>query len=110
MDAELGCRSSHPCWLSLPIPLYPNLPRGQVAAQLDPETDAELGLPDMVGGYHSIYPLEDSAAAAEHVSPALGVSTLLLKGILTADGVPYALRRVDPRQVTPHVQPPSGKL
>ena len=33
----------------------------QVLAELDPEADAELGLPDMVGQYHSIYPLEDVA-------------------------------------------------
>ncbi len=33
----------------------------QVLAELDPEADAELGLPDMVGQYHCIYPLEDVA-------------------------------------------------
>ena len=77
----------------------------QVAAQLNPDTDAELGLPDMVGAYHSIYPLEDTAAAAEHVSAALHVSTLLVKGILTADGAPYTLRRIDPRKVTPTRRP-----
>ena len=33
----------------------------QVLAELDPEADAELGLPEMVGQYHSIYPLEDVA-------------------------------------------------
>lgn len=71
----------------------------QVAAQLNPDTDAELGLPDMVGYYHSIYPLEDVAAADESVSAAFGVRTLLLKGVLTADGQPYTLRRMDPRQV-----------
>lgn len=53
----------------------------------------------MVGYYHSIYPLEDVAAADESVSAAFGVRTLLVKGVLTADGQPYTLRRVDPRQV-----------
>ena len=33
----------------------------QVLAELDPEADAQLGLPDMLGQYHSIYPLEDVA-------------------------------------------------
>jgi len=37
----------------------------QVLAELDPEADAELGLPDMVGQYHSIYPLEDVAQVGD---------------------------------------------
>ena len=38
------------------------------------------------------------AQAAAQQSTALGVRTLLLKGISAADGSAYALRRVDPRQ------------
>ena len=36
--------------------------------------------------------------AAAQQSAALGVRTLLLKGIFGADGAAYALRRIDPRQ------------
>ena len=51
----------------------------QVLAELDPEADAELGLPDTVGQYHSIYPLEDVAQVGDVVNgpPALNGQTLL---------------------------------
>jgi hypothetical protein len=48
------------CWLPICKPLKA-IGATKVSAELDPEADAELGLPDMVGQYHSIYPLEDVA-------------------------------------------------
>jgi hypothetical protein len=70
-----------------------------VAAQLNPDVDGELGLPDMLQQYHTLYPLEDMAAAGEQPSPALGVRSTVLKGISSTDGKAYALRRIDGRQV-----------
>lgn len=59
----------------------------------------EPALPEMVGPYHTLYPLEDLAAAEEHPSGALGLRTALVKGISSHDGAAYALRRVDGKQV-----------
>ena len=61
--------------------------------------DGELGLPPSVGPYHSLYPLEDPAAAAKRGPGALGVSSLLIKGLAAEDGAAAALRRLDPRRV-----------
>ena len=61
--------------------------------------EAEWGLPEMLGQYHSLYPLEDLAAAREHPSQALGLPSQLLKAVSAKDGQGYALRRLDPRQV-----------
>ena len=62
-------------------------------------------MPDVVGPYHTLAPLEDLAAAEERPSAALGVRSCVIKGISAADGAPYALRRIDGRQVLP-----SGEL
>jgi hypothetical protein len=59
----------------------------------------EPALPDMVGHYHTLYPLEDLAAAEESPSAALGVRTCAIKGVNSHDGQAYALRRVDGKQV-----------
>jgi len=65
------------------------------------------GLPERVGIYHTLYPLEDipgvtSAAGAAEAYSSLGLRTSVLKGISNRDGVAYALRRVDGAQVPPH--------
>jgi PAB-dependent poly(A)-specific ribonuclease subunit 3 len=70
-----------------------------VAAQVDPE--GEAGVPQVLGSYHTLYPLEELAAAAEASSQALGVTTQVAKAISSVDGQAYALRRVDGRQVIP---------
>ncbi|KAI8469985.1 MAG: hypothetical protein J3K34DRAFT_377450 [Monoraphidium minutum] len=75
-----------------------------VQSQWVPGAD-EPALPEVVGPYHTLYPLEDLAAAEEHPSAALGVRTAVIKGISGHDGQPTALRRVDGKQVLP-----SGEL
>ena len=61
--------------------------------------DGEWGLPEMVGAYHSLYPLEDLAAARDRPGQALGIPSQALKGVSAKDGQGYALRRLDSRQV-----------
>ncbi|KAK9820130.1 hypothetical protein WJX72_006407 [[Myrmecia] bisecta] len=73
-------------------------------AQVNPESEGDLGMPEMIQQYHSLYPLEE-AGADELPSQAYGVGTVVLKGISSVDGAAYALRRIDGRQV-----PPSGEL
>lgn len=75
-----------------------------IQSQWMPSGD-EPALPDMIGHYHTLYPLEDLAAAEEHPSSSLGVRTCVVKGINPHDGRAYALRRVDGKQVLP-----SGEL
>ncbi|BDA44294.1 PAN2-PAN3 deadenylation complex subunit pan3 at C-terminar half [Coccomyxa sp. Obi] len=67
--------------------------------------EADWGLPEMVQHYHSLYPLEDIAAARDQPSQAFGISTILLKAVSSRDGQAYTLRRLDSRQV-----PPSAEL
>jgi hypothetical protein len=62
----------------------------------------EPPLPDKIGHYHTLYPLEDLAAAesvAGGVSAAWGVRTTCLKGISSRDGHAYCLRVVCGKQV-----------
>jgi hypothetical protein len=68
--------------------------------------EGEWGLPEMLGPYHSLYPLEDLAAAREQPSHALGLPSQLLKGVSAKDGQGYTLRRLDPRQVRPACRRP----
>jgi hypothetical protein len=77
-----------------------------VAAQVDPE--GEAGVPQVLGSYHTLYPLEELAAAAEASSQALGVTTQVAKAISSVDGQAYALRRVDGRQVRARARLPTG--
>ena len=66
------------------------------------EAEGDLGVPPIVQGYHTLYPLEDVVGAAEGASSqALGVSTQVAKAISSLDGQAYVLRRVDGRQVIP---------
>lgn len=63
---------------------------------------SEPPLPDKIGHYHTLYPLEDLAAAesaAGGVSAAWGVRTTCLKGISSRDGHAYCLRVVCGKQV-----------
>jgi len=69
-----------------------------VQAQVNPELD-DAGLPEKMNTYHTLYPLEDLAAAEERPSMAYGVRTFLIKGISAIDGNAYALRWVDGRQL-----------
>jgi PAB-dependent poly(A)-specific ribonuclease subunit 3 len=66
---------------------------------MDPETEGELGLPAMIQQYHSIYPLDDTSFGEDQPSQAFGVRTIAVKGISSADGNAYCLRRLDGRQV-----------
>ncbi|EIE26025.1 hypothetical protein COCSUDRAFT_61018 [Coccomyxa subellipsoidea C-169] len=43
--------------------------------------EPDWGLPEMVQQYHSLYPLEDIAAAREQPSQAFGIPTIVLKGV-----------------------------
>lgn len=75
-----------------------------VAAQLDPESQAQLGIPPSVQHYHSLYPLEPPAANATE-APGFGVRSQVLKGISGHSGSAFALRRISPQQL-----PPTGNL
>jgi hypothetical protein len=67
--------------------------------QYTPSAD-EPPLPDKLGHYHTLYPLEDLAAAeSAGVSTAWGVRTTCLKGINSRDGHAYCLRVVCGKQV-----------
>lgn len=60
----------------------------------------EPPLPDKIGHYHTLYPLEDLAGAeSAGVSAAWGVRTTCLKGISSRDGHAYCLRVVCGKQV-----------
>ena len=60
-------------------------------------TCLQLGIPPSIQHYHSIYPLEPAAGAAE--APAFGVRSQVLKGISGRSGSAFALRRISPQQV-----------
>lgn len=60
-------------------------------------TTLQLGIPPSIQHYHSIYPLEPAAGAAE--APAFGVRSQVLKGISGRSGSAFALRRISPQQV-----------
>jgi len=69
-----------------------------VQAQLNPEDD--VGLPQKMNVYHTLYPLEDLAVAEERPSATYGgIRTFLIKGVSAIDGQAYALRWIDGRQV-----------
>jgi len=68
-------------------------------SQLNPETDAELGIPQKIHHYHSLYPLEDVSLVDDRPSMALGVRSFVLKGVSSLDGQAYVLRWIDGRQV-----------
>lgn len=56
---------------------------------------------EVVEGFHSFWPLEDLSAAEEGPSTSLGIYSVVLKAVSSVDGLPYALRRVNGRQVVP---------
>lgn len=76
------------------------------ASGLEPSTPAPAL---RLGPYHTLYPLEEGAlgggAAGSGAggdllpSAALGLRTVLIKGVSSVDGSAAALRRVDPKQV-----------
>lgn len=61
----------------------------------------ECPLPDHLQHFHTLYPLEDFTLASERPSTALGVRTYLFKATNAHDGLPYAIRRIDGKQVLP---------
>lgn len=62
------------CPLVSPTPTHPTPKHPSLAqAQVNPEAEGDLGVPQIVQGYHTLYPLEDVTNDA--ASPALGVST-----------------------------------
>lgn len=61
------------------------------------EAEGDYGLPEVLQQFHSLYPLED-LAAAEAPSPVFGVATQAIKGVASLDGQAAALRRIDGRQ------------
>jgi hypothetical protein len=82
------------CALDPPCAARPVLP-----VQYTPSAD-EPCLPDKIGHYHTLYPLEDLAAAeSAGVSAAWGVRTTCLKGLSSRDGHAYCLRVVCGKQV-----------
>lgn len=62
------------------------------------EAEGDYGLPEVLQQFHSLYPLED-LAAAEAPSQVFGVATQVIKGVASLDGQAVALRRIDGRQV-----------
>ncbi len=76
------------------------------ASGLEPSTPAPAL---RLGPYHTLYPLEEGALGGGAAgagaggdlmpSAALGLRTVLLKGVSSVDGSAAALRRVDPKQV-----------
>lgn len=88
----LLCRSVFPheaiCWGSEEV---------HFCMQMNPG-EAEWGLPETVQQYHSLYPLEDIAAARDQPSQAFGIPSIALKAVSSRDGQPYTLRRLDSRQ------------
>ena len=71
-------------------------------AQAPPDADGVQRMPPMLGPYHSLCPLEEPSAE-ERPSQVFGMRTAMFKGISVADGAGYALRRIDGRQVCPHL-------
>jgi hypothetical protein len=70
-----------------------------VQAQWPGQAAGGPALPDHVQHFHTLYPLEDMLGADERISPALGIKSLVVKAINAHDGLAYALRRVDGKQV-----------
>jgi hypothetical protein len=67
--------------------------------QYTPSGD-EPPLPDKIGAYHTLYPLEDLASSDMNgVSAAWGVRSSVLKGVSSRDGRAYVLRVVCGKQV-----------
>lgn len=61
----------------------------------------EFGLAEVVQQYHSLVPLEDLQAAADHPSSAFGVCTMLLRAAAPQlQGQAVTLRRLDPWQAS----------
>eukprot|EP00026_Physarum_polycephalum_P002793 Phypoly_transcript_02801.p1 GENE.Phypoly_transcript_02801~~Phypoly_transcript_02801.p1 ORF type:complete len:778 (+),score=143.60 Phypoly_transcript_02801:127-2460(+) len=67
-------------------------------ASLDPEDPRSKGIPQMVGAYHSLYPLEEESGTREK-SKFFGATTSLYKATSTVDGQVYVLRRVEGHRV-----------
>eukprot|EP00798_Chlamydomonas_sp_ICE-L_P006426 gene6426-3053_t len=68
-----------------------------------PDDSAGSMIPDKVQHYHTLYPLDDEANLSSNAEPstALGLRTVVVKGVSSQDGQAYALRRIDGKQVIP---------
>mmetsp|Transcript_8345 Transcript_8345/g.30785 ORF Transcript_8345/g.30785 Transcript_8345/m.30785 type:complete len:654 (-) Transcript_8345:25-1986(-) len=75
-------------------------------AQVDPSDETLWAVvPDMIGKYHTLFPLEEiGPSASQEPSQALGVRTTVLKGISSHDGEGYVLYRVDSDYVMPSTE------
>jgi hypothetical protein len=65
-------------------------------------TGDEPPLPDKIGPFHTLHPLEELLSPADsssNASAAWGVRTSVLKGICARDGQAYALRIICGKQV-----------
>eukprot|EP00775_Hariotina_reticulata_P010230 gene10230-10390_t len=74
-----------------------------IQLQYKPSGD-EPSLPDKIGPYHTLYPLEDLSPGDNSVPAAWGVRTTVLKGICARDGKAYALRIICGKQVIPSLE------
>ncbi|KAL2653446.1 hypothetical protein R1flu_021574 [Riccia fluitans] len=74
-----------------------------IHAQLDTDQNI-INLPEMVQRFHTLYPLEDVNRDDDSTSCAFGVRSMILKGISSTDGITYAIRRIDSRQVIPNAE------
>ena len=73
----------------------------QTMMALDEETKRQMGLPDTVQQYHSLYPLENFGPSVSQPSNVVSIPTLALKAVHHGDGAGYMLRRLDGRHVIP---------
>ena len=58
-------------------------------------------LPAFVGSYHSLVPLEGVPGPGPAPPPALGIPSRVFHAVSADTGAPVALRRLDPRHLTP---------
>ncbi|KAG6547571.1 hypothetical protein Mapa_011020 [Marchantia paleacea] len=72
-----------------------------IHAQLDTDQNI-INLPEMVQRFHTLYPLEEVNRDDDSPSCAFGVRSMTFKGISSSDGIAYAIRRIDSRQVAPN--------
>lgn len=74
-----------------------------IQAQVDPTSELSRRVPPYIHHYHTLFPLED-ISNDDHPSRALGLRTVVLKGIHQEDGRPHALWRLNGLQIAPSQQ------
>ncbi len=73
----------------------------QTMMNLDEEARRQMGLPETVQSYHSLFPLENYGPSVQQSSRVVSIPTLALKAVHHGDGAGYMLRRLDGRHVIP---------